>query len=105
MLMRFGVSNYLSIRDYQELSLVASSLKDSGTDLIERPNVKESLLPTLLIYGANASGKSNVLAAFRFFRTAIVESNRSSLTSSIPRQHFRLNKEYVHQPTQVDCDI
>ena len=62
MLLRFGVSNRLSIRDRQELSLTASSLKDPTEGLINCPSVPSgSVLPTALIYGANASGKSNLV--------------------------------------------
>jgi hypothetical protein len=105
-LLRFGVSNYLSIRDYQELSFVASSLKDSGGDLISSPNLRESLLPVLLIYGANASGKSNILAAFRFYRSAILESQRKNLPSGrVPRRHFRLDEKYAKEPSRLDCDF
>ena len=69
MLLRFGVSNYLSIKDRQELSLVASSLKDDESGLITPPaKVKERVLPAAVIYGANASGKSNVVKAFEFMR-------------------------------------
>jgi hypothetical protein len=61
MLLRFGCENYKSFRDYQELSLVASALKDPGPDLFSKANGRISLLPLAVIYGANASGKSNTL--------------------------------------------
>jgi len=104
--MRFGVANYLSIREYQELSFVASSLKDSGADLIDMMTIKETLLPVVLIYGANASGKSNILAALRFFRTIILTSQTQSLPSgNIPRHYFRLDSNCAKQPTVIDCDF
>lgn len=106
MLMRFGVSNYRSFLEYQEISLVASSLKDRGTDLIEPAQVHERILPSILIYGANASGKSNVLAAMTFLRRAILQSQKSSSpTSSVPRRPFLLSSEGHSRPTQLDCDF
>lgn len=105
MFMRFGVSNCLSIRDYQELSFVASRLKDPGADLIEVDGVEEKLLPTLLIYGANASGKSNVLASLRFLRFMVVDSHRGSPSAGVNRRPFRLDPECATAPTQIDCDI
>jgi AAA15 family ATPase/GTPase len=105
-LIRFGVSNYLSLRDYQQISFVASSLKDEGTDLLRTNALQESLLPAILLYGANASGKSNVLAAFRFLTLAIVQSHKSSSpTGGVPTRPFRLDKAYSEKPTQIDCDI
>ena len=105
MLMRFGVSNYRSIRDYQELSLVASALKDPGSDLIGSSGTSEKLLPVAMIYGANASGKSTVLNAINFMRGAVLRSNTRSPSSKIPRFPFALSNDFKQQPTRVDCDF
>jgi AAA15 family ATPase/GTPase len=105
MLIRFGVSNYRSIRDYQELSLVASALKDQEADLIEPTGIREKLLPIAMIYGANASGKSTILSAISFLRGAVVFSNERSPSSKIPRFPFALSENYKGQPTRVDCDF
>jgi len=77
MLLRFAVSNFRSIRDEQELSLVASqAIKDDPQALIETPALrKDKVLPAALIYGANASGKSNVLAALRFMQRMVLDSH------------------------------
>ena len=57
MLLRFAVANHLSIRESQELSFIASSLKDRRDGLIDCKAVSnKSVLPAILIYGANASG-------------------------------------------------
>jgi hypothetical protein len=106
MLMRFGVSNYRSILEYQELSLVASALKDPGADLISNADIREHLLPSVLIYGANASGKSNVLAAISFMRAAVLNSHKSqSPNSKIPRHPFLLRPGCREKPTRLDCDF
>ena len=65
MLLHFGVSNHYSIRDYQELSLVASSLKERQEEkLIACAAVPtKHVVPSVVIYGANASGKSNLIDA------------------------------------------
>lgn len=105
MLMRFGVSNYRSIRDYQELSLVATALKDPGSDLIEPSGIREKLLPVAMIYGANASGKSTILKAISFLRGAVLHSNKSSPSAKIPRSPFALSGDYGQQPSRLDCDF
>lgn len=106
MLMRFGVSNYRSILDYQELLLIASALKDPGPDLIAKDRIRERVLPSVLIYGANASGKSNVLSALNFIRSAVLNSHKSqSPNSKIPRNPFLLRPSSSQLPTKMDCDF
>jgi AAA15 family ATPase/GTPase len=72
MLLRFRVANVRSLRDEQELSFVAP--EDDGS---ERVTARETQLSdgrrlpvhTLLgVFGANASGKSNLIAALRDMR-------------------------------------
>src|SRR5271154_5282362 len=64
MLLRFSVSNFGSLREKQELSLIASKLKGDTKGLIEAPELRnETILPAAVIYGPNASGKSNLIQA------------------------------------------
>jgi predicted ATPase len=75
MLIRFEVANFRSILDPVELSMVAID-RDRG-EARAVPNLGESLLPVAAIYGPNASGKSNVLAALAWLTAAVRESLRS----------------------------
>ena len=63
MLVRFAASNIRSIHERQELSLVPSAFyKDREEVLIPCREVPTGyLLPSAIIYGPNASGKSNVV--------------------------------------------
>jgi hypothetical protein len=74
MLIRFEAKNYRSIRDSVELSLVA--IDHEREEARAAPHLGESLLPVAAIYGPNASGKSNVLAALAWLRDAVQESLR-----------------------------
>lgn len=68
MLIEFSVSNYRSIRDRQTLSLVANAskeLRDSHVMPAGAPSAPD-LLRSAVIYGSNASGKSNLLAALAY---------------------------------------
>jgi len=94
MLMRFGVSNYRSIREYQEISLVASTLKGGDANTFEFKGAMERLLPFTMVYGANASGKTNLLRSLAFFRDSIVKShNAGTPTGKIPRHPFALDDQ------------
>lgn len=78
MLLQFRVENHRSLRDELRLSLSAASF--GGVDdarLIRTPGVPEALLPAIAIYGANASGKTNVLHALAFMREAVLLSYRA----------------------------
>ena len=65
MLIRFTVENFLSFRDRQTLDLMAvrtcKERKDENTFPISE---KDSALRTVGLYGANASGKSNLFEAY-----------------------------------------
>ena len=105
MLLRFAVSNFRSIRDEQELSLVASqAIKDDPASLIETPALrKDKALPAALIYGANASGKSNVVEALRFMRQMVVDSH-TVLKPGAPlgRSPFRLAPGWPEKESRFD---
>src|SRR5262245_12022874 len=63
-LLKFRVANYRSIRDEQELSFVATELNEgTAREVSVRPASSARVLPVIGLYGANASGKSNVLSA------------------------------------------
>jgi AAA15 family ATPase/GTPase len=106
MLLRFGVSNFLSIKDYQEVSLIASSLKDSGSHLCEVEGFSEKVLPAVAIYGANASGKSNILKALNFMVSGILNSHRTGrVEGGIRRNFFKLDQQYKAIESKFDCDF
>lgn len=72
MIIEFSVKNFRSIRDLQTLSFKATGLKSpSEFQQLDIDNIisnrDESTLKTIGIYGANASGKSNIVFAFQHF--------------------------------------
>lgn len=93
MMLRFGVSNHLSIRDSQELLFSASSLKDQTGGLIPCGAVPNGfVVPTVVLYGANASGKSNLADAIEAMRAMVLLSHtRGEPGGGVPRRPFRLD--------------
>ena len=77
MLVEFRVENFRSFDDEQALSFVASEDERLG-GLLQREDVTGrqglDLLPSLYVYGANASGKSNLCEAARSFRQTVIDS-------------------------------
>ena len=105
MLIRFGCSNYKSIYGYQELLFTASSLKDPQADLINSSALPEAILPSIAIYGANASGKTNMIEALKFFVEFIRNSYRKAETSGIQRPVFKLNADAKDETSDFDMDF
>ncbi len=104
MLLRFGVANHRSIRDYQELHLSASRRVRRSGQSIPAPTLGESAVPVVALYGGNAAGKSNLIDAMDAFRRLIVRSHTSlGAADPIPRDPFRLDDASSAKPTRFDC--
>lgn len=72
MLIQFNFKNYKSFRDETSLDLSATKMKEFESSVVTIGG--EKILPVAAVYGANASGKSNVYSAFEFM-TAYVENS------------------------------
>jgi uncharacterized protein len=73
-LIRYEASNYRSIAEGVELSMVAVDQDREAAR--QAPHLGESLLTLAAIYGPNASGKSNVVSALAWLRDAVEDSLR-----------------------------
>lgn len=105
MLLRFRFSNFRSFRTEQELSMIAGSLKDHADALVHDEAIPESILPTAALYGANASGKTNVLLALQFMATAVKFSHtRWQPDGRIPRQPFASGQD-EDRPSEFMVDV
>ena len=107
MLLRLGVSNHLSIRDPQVLLFTASSLRDREQGLIECSAApRGSVVPALVIYGANASGKSNLVHAIRSMLRMVQHSHtRGTAGGGVPRNAFKLDASAPETPSRFDIDF
>jgi hypothetical protein len=75
MLLRFRFSNFRSFRTEQELSMVAGAINDRAESVFHPSGVDDGVLPVAAIYGANASGKTNVILALQFMRGVVTNSH------------------------------
>lgn len=99
MILEFTVGNYRSIAEPQTLSLVAANISGAREEAVaDIGDVK--VLRAAAIYGANASGKSNIWRALRDFRVLAV---RSALDfqegDELPLEPFLLNVVNEKAPT------
>lgn len=101
MIQEIRIKNYLSFKE--EVVLNFEVTKDTTFEEYQVVNVapKVRLLRFALIYGANASGKSNLLSAFSFLRTFWFgkKSDMDESTGTIP---FLLDTETPESPSEFD---
>lgn len=109
MIVNFSVKNYKSFNQEVNLSLLASSLKETYalpgqafSDLT--PDLK--ILPVAAIYGANASGKSNLIDAMSMMKFHIQTSlAKDNVLDKIQVEPFRLSTETVNAPTEFEISF
>jgi uncharacterized protein len=104
MLIEFSVGNYRSFKEVVTFSMVAANLvaKDKRIDAQNIIPLSDSfaLLKSAAVYGANASGKSNLAKAMQFMLQFMVNSSRETqATDEIPYEPFRLSTETENQPS------
>lgn len=101
MLIQFSVENYLSLKEKVVLSMLASNDTEHIEHLITSKK-KESYLKAAVIYGANASGKSNVLNAFWFMVNYVLTSHEKQLHKPIDRIPFKFDKATLEKPSSFE---
>ena len=102
MLIEFRVSNYRSIGDEQILSLVPAPKQKEHPDNVIR-NGKHEALNVVAIYGANASGKSNLLKAMGILDSIVNVFGESSTIRRLPYDPFLLRDGWHGKSTS--CEI
>ena len=107
MLLEFRVRNYRSFSQESVLSLVASRDIDllktntTATNIESLPRAVRSAV----VYGANASGKSNLLRAMQLMRGVVLESVSLQPSQSFNVQPFRLDDALKSGPTLFEITI
>ena len=103
MLLEFKVKNFLSFKDEQIFSMVASKLTELPENRIKVAEDDFYLLKSASIFGANASGKSNLLAGISFMKGFIINSVKDSQDEgNIANISFALNPESQQKTTEFE---
>ena len=99
MVLEIRLSNFFSFRDEVVLDFRAANIKSANAKAIKN-NVfeqdKTEILKTLVVYGANASGKSNIIKAIRFCNSMIFKShnyNENTVYNFIPFKFENFNNK------------
>lgn len=107
MIIQFTIGNFLSFKDLSTFSLVSSNLKEnqlvSEGIVFDIENTDLSLLKSAVIYGANASGKSNFIKALEFFKWYIINSSKDIQSGEhVNVESFRLNANTANEPSYFE---
>lgn len=103
MLIEFKMANFRSFKDNQLLSMVAASFPEHRENNTFDPEIKsfdERLLRSASIYGANASGKTNVLRALQFMQLFIL--NSAAITTGIQSSPFKFSHSSRNSPSEFE---
>ena len=101
MFIQLKVGNFRSVCEEQILSLLPAKNQKEFTENILHEGEHEAL-NVVAIYGANGSGKSNLMSAFGEYVGFITESSRFSSRTKLPWQPFFLREGSQEEPTAIE---
>lgn len=94
MVLEIRLTNFFSIKDEVVLDFRAANIKSANAKALNNNLFdcdKTKLLKTLIIYGANASGKSNIIKTIRFCHAMVLESHNYNQNTVFDFQPFKFN--------------
>ncbi|MCY3834327.1 MAG: AAA family ATPase [Chloroflexi bacterium] len=104
MLIRFTVENFLSFKDEIEFSMVSSRKTRHPSHIVKRERKSDlRLLKTGVLYGANASGKSNIISSMAFAKDMVLGGVPAG--GNIPVQPFLLDSALEKNPSKFEFEF
>lgn len=105
MLLSFAVTNFRSVRERVELNMLKTSLKGLSSNYFKCVN-KAQVLKSAVIYGPNASGKSNVLRAIKALEYLVIRSSSLKPDDIIaPYEPHKLEKNHSSLPVVFEVNF
>ena len=97
------IKNFRSIKDERVFSMEASSIKELKSSVY---NVRDhKLLPVAVFYGANSSGKTNILLALQKMRRLVLRSVKLNPGDKLDYEPFELNNHTLSEPTMFEVQF
>lgn len=104
MLIRFTVENFLSFNQRIDFNMIAADDTNHSHHVVKGDSDDSiRLLRTSIIYGANASGKSNLIKAMKFARDFIVDGVEKNTNINI--NNFKLDKTCYTKPSRFEFEF
>ena len=103
MLVQFSVKNFMSFKEKQEFSMEAGIGNENLSNIISIDNINERVLKTAALYGANASGKTNLVKAFSAAIMMVrLSNNRQPGEKLMQMEPFALDQNTQNKPCEFE---
>ena len=89
MIIKLSVENWMSFRERASFSMIASRERQHKERVPRINRYKIGVLPIAVIYGGNASGKTNLFKALSFAKRFVVKGAQPDSTISLERYRYR----------------
>lgn len=103
MLVNFSFKNFRSFRDEMTLSMEAANIQELSSAVMKSGD--SELLPVAVMYGANSSGKSNVLKALKAMRDVLLHSVKLNPKDKLDADPFMLDLTSQEEPTSFEIQF
>lgn len=102
MILEFSIENFLSFKEKVTFSMLANA--SNGLDNNYIVSNDKRILKTAAIYGANASGKSNLFKVLTNVILMLRNSNNADINAKLPIVPFKFDKEYIltNKPSEFE---
>ncbi len=104
MLIKVSIENFLSIKERVTLNMTPGRTKQHPSHVV-RKNHRNGIdtLKSAIIFGPNASGKSNIIKAIDFAKKFIIDSTK--VGNKIAYTKFKLDTEFQKSPSRIEFEI
>ncbi|HET8861043.1 ATP-binding protein [Marivirga sp.] len=105
MIISFEIQNYKSIKENLTISFEAQSIRqrvNESTFSLDSNPTDKSFLKAISFYGANASGKSNIIKAISIMRDVIINSGSYQIDHEIDVEPYVLSTQTKNQPSRFE---
>lgn len=103
MLLNFTVENYRSFFEKKTVSLLSQKLSEEAKENVTQA-LSYNILKTLAVYGANSSGKSNLISAMQTMKLCVLSSVRLNPNDMLQYEPFLLLKDN-NKPTMFEVSF
>ena len=100
MILEFSVTNFYSFKKKVTFSMIANMTNGLNDNYVVVGNNK--VLKTSAIYGANASGKSNLLKILNTVILMLRNSNNNDINAKLPIVPFKFDKKTINNPSEFE---
>ena len=100
MILEFSVANFFSFKERVTFSMLANATEGLNDNFVLLNNKK--ILKTAAIYGANASGKSNLFKILSLVILMLRNSSQNDINAKLPIVPFKLDSKTVDEPSEFE---